>query len=964
MGSVNKQIARYECTAVYTHPNAKSDIVLVHGLNGDPQRTWTAQNGVFWPADLLPDSLKDAHANVLVYGYNGDVYSTRNDRSASDNYIHHHAQTLVTTLTLYRKSEESTRKPIIWVCHSLGGILVKRALEYSNDLRASHHEEYRSVYVSTYGIVFLGTPHTGSGLATWGRVLQTMSDIVVPKKLFESEPVLLKTLKRDNETLQNINSHFLDIYQRFKIHVAHENVKTDIKGSRVLVVDPTSASPQLPGVTYYGIEANHSGMCKFESREAPGYRTVSTALRDWVREAPAVIQVRWVVEEEDRLARAMQEVDERMRPFMKSSAGTSQPTTRVERSNDITASAVQQDSLSAPSPVPLLTLPSSNHDPHNQPSAETQNEPLFVHPEPFRPNSFFVGRQGELQDLHKMLMDGQRRAEGTSAVLIQCLPGGGKTHLARQYAFQHMSDYPGGVYWVTAKSLHEMEYGYWRIAKTEAMRGLSEQDGIDHATDSEMLVEGVRRWLNGFDEWLLILDGILFDTPGVQRFIPDAKNTSLIYTSTQRAVTGDHHFDNPQIMELTLLGPQEAQELLLLEMEKRRPWTQDDRSRAYELVQLMGRLPLMIHVTAQHLKATREPLAKYLNSYRNRPKVGSLPAYNAVWDQLQRRGAVAALNLMSILVFFDQHVPVEMVSLGLGALDKRTPYKTCDASHRKATLTNTLKVLIAFALVERTEAVDISPTSSRSSKRSLDRTVDTLDLLMIHSVVQTFFIESLAGEKQHYFWLERASAVFCRSFDEAKRRMNEDPVIGLPDDYRRFTIHGRKLVEHLDRFEKKCPELLSAAKTGMEDRLGQIQLAVHQLSQTHQAGSVEEYNHAPRLSVFERNNSLTETDSEPPSHHSISEEDRWTKEQDDRNIFHQSPSTYAAQDFNPYHWHIPYPHRDIIPGEPYPADEDDKTGISTPKPAQVEHMASRAQSADVDRNHRVVKRNEGRVSLE
>jgi hypothetical protein len=82
------------------------------------------------------------------------------------------------------------------------------------------------------------------------------------------------------------------------------------------VVDPTSASPQLPGVTYYGIEANHSGMCKFESREAPGYRTVSTALRDWVREAPAVIQVRWVVEEEDRLARAMQEVDERMRPFV------------------------------------------------------------------------------------------------------------------------------------------------------------------------------------------------------------------------------------------------------------------------------------------------------------------------------------------------------------------------------------------------------------------------------------------------------------------------------------------------------------------------------------------------------------------------------------------------------------------------------------------------------------------------
>ncbi|EOO02000.1 putative and nb-arc domain protein [Phaeoacremonium minimum UCRPA7] len=210
MGSINKQISRFECTAVYTHPEARVDIVLIHGLNGEPQKTWTAKNGIFWPTDLLPDSLKDAHANVLVYGYNADVYSSRNDK----------------------KSEDSTRNPIIWVAHSLGGILLKRALEYSNDVRVSQHEDYRSIYVSTFGIIFLGTPHTGSGLATWGHMLQSMSDVIIPKKIFESEPVLLKTLKKDNETLQNINNHFLDIYQRFRIHMAHENHKTDIKGSK------------------------------------------------------------------------------------------------------------------------------------------------------------------------------------------------------------------------------------------------------------------------------------------------------------------------------------------------------------------------------------------------------------------------------------------------------------------------------------------------------------------------------------------------------------------------------------------------------------------------------------------------------------------------------------------------------------------------------------------------------------
>lgn len=78
-----------------------------------------------------------------------------------------------------------------------------------------------------------------------------------------------------------------------------------------MVVDPTSASPQLPGVTYYGIEATHSGMCKFESANAPGFRTLSTAIREWITEAPGVIQVRWLVELDDREVRHKLEFHER-----------------------------------------------------------------------------------------------------------------------------------------------------------------------------------------------------------------------------------------------------------------------------------------------------------------------------------------------------------------------------------------------------------------------------------------------------------------------------------------------------------------------------------------------------------------------------------------------------------------------------------------------------------------------------
>ncbi|KAK3346683.1 hypothetical protein B0T25DRAFT_283996 [Lasiosphaeria hispida] len=991
MGTINRTIARFELTPVYRHPEAKADIVLVHGLNGNPQKTWTAKNGVYWPADLLPASLKNEHANVLVYGYNADVYSSKKDQSPSSNFVHHHAQNLVNSLTQYRKNEGTERHPIIWVAHSLGGIVLKRALLYSNDVRAHHQEDLRSVFVSTFGIVFLGTPHNGSNLAAWGRILQHMSDVVVPRRFFETEPVLLKTLKKDSETLQSINNHFLDIYQRFMIHMVHENHTTDIKGTKVFVVDTASANPQMVGVTYYGIEATHSGMCKFESDNAPGYLNVSTAIREWVALSLTVIPTRWNMEDEDRRTRANLEYFERMRSYNRVAPPTTEQQAIVQGSasannNEITSQgrspleAVEPATPeSMPEPLGQKLLegppprPQSLVQYGSQPWQEMQrpDEPLFIHPEPFRPNSYFIGREDELRGLHEMLMDRRRRSEGTSAVLVQCLPGGGKTHLARQYVFKHRDDYPGGVYWVRAKSRHEMEYWFWRIAKNEALKGLVEQRDVDELGDPRKIVEIVRKWLNTQSGWLMVLDGVQFDTPGLREFIPDARNTSLIFTSTERAAGGEPRFDNPQVMELGLLTPQQAEDLLLMEMDKKQPWSVDDRTKARELVQLMGRLPLMIHVAARHLRATREPLSKYLKSYRSRPKAGGLPTYRAVREQLEYRGANAALNLISLLVFFDQHIPVEMVALGLSALDKTTPIKTCDVSHRKTNLNNTLRTLIAFALIERTESDDISPDSSRSSKKSFDKHADYLDLLRIHSVVQAFFMDTLHGERQVDFWLERASAIWCRSYDEANKRIQENPRVGLPDDYRRFSIHGQKLLQNLERYEKRYPEILSKVRVEIETRLEQIQDHIDKLSETIQTNIINGSGEEPPSSVFDRSHSVSETDSAAtvPSHDSeTSWEPFFAADGESPGQFH-SPILFDPQaPMKPSGWQVPYPSKGLMPPVPDISDndEDEETVIL---PAQWQRTITNVANdqiggyedwQEVIPHHRVVTRRSSR----
>ncbi|KAK3942073.1 protein SERAC1 [Diplogelasinospora grovesii] len=940
-GNIRRKIRRYELTTVYEHPEAKADIILVHGLGGGPEKTWTSKDKekVFWPTDLLPKSLEGQHANILVYGYNADVSTSLwLSKRPSRNYVQQHAQNLVSHLTAYRKDQKTTKRPIIWIAHSLGGIVVKKALLYSSELQNDDQEAYRSVYVSTYALIFLGTPHTGSDAASWGVMLQCMARTTLPVIIY-TEPTLVRTLKKDSETLTTINTQFLQIYEKFKIHAYYESLATEIAGFKFVVVDYSSATPPLPNVTPYGIEATHSGMCKFANEDAPGYRNVATAIREWVAEAPEEISRRWGEEEKSRRDRRIARIDEQTRQLRRTLTPTSE--TQLDALRTTSQVSIHQipPELTAVPSVPLLLGPSQAEELPVDPVAK--EEPLFVHPDHFRRNSIFIGREGELENLHLMLMDSKRRSEGTSSVLIRCLPGGGKTQLARQYVYQHKDDYSGGVYWIEASSRHNLECSFWRIAREEALKGLVDSEDAEQLRDPKRIVDLVRKWLNSQTDWLMVLDGVQSDITGLYEFIPDAKNTSLIYTSTERVI-GDPQVDNPEVLELPLLKSQQAVDLLLLEMGKKQPWSKEDQTMALELVERMDRLPLMIHVAAQHMKEAGEPLSRYLKSYKSRPKAGGLPAYKAVLEQLEDKGEAEALNLMSILVFFDKHVPIEMVTLGLSALDNATPVKKRDAAQGRRNLSTTLKTLIAFALIERTNSDDMSSLSSQSSKRSFDKNSDYLDLLRIHSVIQAFFIETLNEARNVHFWLDRATAIWCKSYDEAHRRTRENPNVGLPEDYRRYLIHGQKLLLNWSRFEKKKPQpaqtgashLLTDARDRVESRLDNILTAIDQLSRVLQESINNGSGDVSLVSVFDHRSASTsesEVDSSavPSSQDSTADWEPFIKGENAVNNPDQAASSWAP-------WrNLPFPSGLAILPAPDTNNEDGHTAMPSPSFTEV-----------------------------
>lgn len=77
-------------------------MVFVHGLNGDPFKTWTSESSkTFWPSDLLPSILEEERTRILVYGYDADVTSFTD--GVSRDKIHNHAEHLVAELAANRR---------------------------------------------------------------------------------------------------------------------------------------------------------------------------------------------------------------------------------------------------------------------------------------------------------------------------------------------------------------------------------------------------------------------------------------------------------------------------------------------------------------------------------------------------------------------------------------------------------------------------------------------------------------------------------------------------------------------------------------------------------------------------------------------------------------------------------------------------------------------------------------------
>ncbi|KAI9765218.1 MAG: hypothetical protein M1840_007710 [Geoglossum simile] len=225
-------------------------VVALHGLNGDLKETWTdPRSGALWLQDFLP--LDIPTARVMTFGYNADAAFGNTMADIAD-----YARDLLSSVVDKRKNANEVHRPIVFISHSLGGIIVKQALT-----RGCSQPRYKSISEDTIGVIFFGTPHQESLKAEYGKVLANVAANVMQRPTSR----LMNALKANSDQLLRLTSEFGIRPPKYQV-VSFYEYKPMKRFSSSPVVESHSARLGMPWEDQIPVDADHRAMCRFESR--------------------------------------------------------------------------------------------------------------------------------------------------------------------------------------------------------------------------------------------------------------------------------------------------------------------------------------------------------------------------------------------------------------------------------------------------------------------------------------------------------------------------------------------------------------------------------------------------------------------------------------------------------------------------------------------------------------------------
>lgn len=235
---------------IHNPAQAVLDVIFVHGLTGDPQKTWASKAG-YWPDWMAKDH---PDIRVCTFGY---------PASKLKKWINKELDIfeLAKLATEFLCGNGVGERPVVFVAHSLGGIITKLLL---NHCHGSSDEQAAALAARTLRVMFLATPHSAPPLPG-----------IVKKELPGWSSPHITALSGETTVLENIREAY-GKYVASNKHLRNVAYYEAQKLSGVVQVVPMQcANPGISGTDPIPIEADHINICKPQSRESAIYTSVN-----------------------------------------------------------------------------------------------------------------------------------------------------------------------------------------------------------------------------------------------------------------------------------------------------------------------------------------------------------------------------------------------------------------------------------------------------------------------------------------------------------------------------------------------------------------------------------------------------------------------------------------------------------------------------------------------------------------
>lgn len=273
---------KYQDGVYVLHPQCrtsqpiKADVLFIHGLLGAAFKTWrqkdcdvTEEEKVdmedyteCWPESWLAADCPNLRVLSVEYDSHLSDWKAKCPAENQRKSLAYRSRELLKKL----KSAGVGERPVVWVAHSMGGLLVKKML-----LDASNDPDLQGLMKNTKGVMFYSVPHHGTFMAEYS--------VNVRYLLFPS--IEVRELCRDSPALRDLNESFLNIAKDRDIKVLSfaETLPTTIGPMIRIQVVPTQSADLGIG-DLIQVDVDHLNICKPEKKDSFLYKRSLQFIQD------------------------------------------------------------------------------------------------------------------------------------------------------------------------------------------------------------------------------------------------------------------------------------------------------------------------------------------------------------------------------------------------------------------------------------------------------------------------------------------------------------------------------------------------------------------------------------------------------------------------------------------------------------------------------------------------------------